>query len=83
MAGLSHATLVVEAAHKSGALMTAAYASGFDRDILAVPGDIDAPTSYGPHMLIRDGAALISSPEDVLEALGFAITRRRGGKTRR
>jgi len=75
MAGLSHAVLIIEAAHKSGSLMTAKYAEDFDRDVLAVPGPIDSPQSYGPHMLIRRGAALISSSFDVLEALGFEVER--------
>lgn len=75
MAGISHAVLIVEAAQKSGSLMTAKHAEEFNRDILAVPGPIDSPRSYGPHMLIRNGAALVSSPYDVLEALGFDVAR--------
>ena len=81
MAGLSQATLVVEAARKSGSLMTAKHAEEFDRDVLTVPGSINAACSYGPHMLIRRGAALIRSSEDVLEELGFKIPCR--GKTNR
>jgi DNA processing protein len=81
MAGLSQATLVVEAGRKSGSLMTAKHAEQFDRDVLAVPGSVNAAFSYGPHMLIRSGAALIRSSEDVLEELGFQIPRR-GRKTR-
>ncbi len=71
MAGLSHATLIVEAGQRSGSLMTAHHALEFDRDILAIPGPIDGALSYGPHMLIRKGAALIRSAADLLEALGF------------
>ncbi|MDB5238789.1 MAG: hypothetical protein JWO00_124 [Candidatus Parcubacteria bacterium] len=75
MAGISHATLIVEAGPRSGSLMTARHAEEFDRDIFAVPGPITASLSYGPHMLIRNGAALVSSSEDVLEALGFDVVR--------
>jgi DNA processing protein len=81
MAGLSHAALVVEAGRRSGSLMTAKHAEEFDRDVLTVPGSINASGSYGPHMLIRKGAALIRSSEDVLEELGFHVPSR--GKTDR
>ena len=74
MAGLSHATLVVEAAYRSGSLMTAQHAEKCHRDVYAVPGPINADNSYGPHMLIRGGAALIRSAEDVLMELGFDIS---------
>jgi DNA processing protein len=75
MAGLSHATLIVEAGRHSGSLMTAKHAEEFDRDVFAIPGPIFSDTSYGPHMLIKNGAALISSSEDLLEALGFPVSR--------
>ena len=71
MAGLSHATLIVEAAEHSGSLMTADHSTEFNRDVFAIPGPIFSPTSYGPHMLIRHGAALISSSADLLKELGF------------
>ncbi len=73
MAGLSHATLIVEAAYRSGSLMTAEHAEKCGRDVFAVPGPINAANSYGPHMLIKDGAALIRSAEDVLRELGFIV----------
>jgi len=71
MAGISHATLIVEAGHGSGSLMTARYAEDFDRDVLAVPGSIFADHSYGAHMLLHRGAGLVASSDDLLEALGF------------
>lgn len=71
MAGIADAVLVVEAGYRSGSLMTAKHAEEFDRDVLAIPGSINACQSYGTHMLIRSGAALITSAEDVIEALGF------------
>jgi DNA processing protein len=74
MAAISHATLIIEAAKHSGSLMTAKYAEDLSRDIYAVPGSISSANSYGPHMLIRRGAACIRSSEDVLHELGFAVT---------
>lgn len=71
MAGLSHATLIIEAGRHSGSLMTASHAEEYSRDVLAVPGSIDASQSYGPHMLIRKGAALVSSSSDLLRELGY------------
>jgi DNA processing protein len=79
MAGLSHAVLIIEAAQKSGSLMTAKHAEEFDRDVFAVPGPIDAPQSYGPHMLIQHGAALVTSSYDVLAAMGFDVRRTANG----
>lgn len=72
MAGMSHATLIIEAEMKSGTLVTARLATEYNRDVGAVPGPLTSPTSDGPHMLIRLGAALIRSPEDILELLGLS-----------
>ncbi len=71
MAGLSHATLIVEAGKGSGSLMTAKHAEEYDRDIMAIPGPISNSHSYGPHMLIKNGALMVSSARDVLENFGF------------
>ncbi len=71
MAGMSHATLIVEARRGSGTLLTAEYAAQFNRDILAIPGSIFSDLSYGPHMLIDRGATPITSSRDILDALGF------------
>lgn len=76
MAGISHATLIIEAGKKSGTLLTANYAlDEFSRDVFCVPGDIFSPLSYGPHMLLRRGAALIGSAADILEEFGFGPQR--------
>ena len=70
IAGLSLGTLVIEAALRSGALITAKAALDYDREVMAVPGKIDSPLSRGSHQLIKQGARLIESVEDVTEALG-------------
>lgn len=73
MAGLSKATLIIEAGEKSGTLITARLATEYNRDVLAVPGSIFSPNSYGPNWLIKNGAATVTSAEDVLATLGFEI----------
>ena len=70
IAALAAATVVVEAASRSGALTTAAFARRLGRPVLAVPGDLDRETSRGCHALIRDGAQLCARAADVLAALG-------------
>ncbi|OHB82984.1 MAG: DNA protecting protein DprA, partial [Planctomycetes bacterium RBG_19FT_COMBO_48_8] len=70
IAGLSLGTIVVEAALNSGGLITAKAALDYDREVMAVPGKIDSPLSRGAHQLIKQGATLIESVEDVMEALG-------------
>lgn len=72
MAGISHATLVIEAGEKSGTLITSKLATEYNRDVFAVPGSIFNPHSYGPHLLIRMGATPITKSADILEALGFS-----------
>lgn len=69
MAGMSHATLVIEAEKKSGTLITARLATEYNRDVLTLPGSIFNTTSEGPHMLIRLGATPIRNSGDILEAL--------------
>ncbi len=70
IAGLSQATIVVEAAPKSGSLITARLAGEYGREVLAVPGSPLDPRAQGCNLLIREGATLIQSATDVMEALG-------------
>ncbi|HWH17982.1 MAG TPA: DNA-processing protein DprA [Allosphingosinicella sp.] len=69
IAGLAHGTVVVEAAPKSGSLITARYAAEFGRDVMAVPGSPLDPRAQGCNQLIREGAILIQNADDVLEAI--------------
>ena len=75
IAGLAHGTLVIEAAQKSGSLITARRAGDYGREVMAVPGSPLDPRAQGCNMLIREGATLIQSVDDVLEALGPIDTR--------
>lgn len=72
-AGLSKAILVIEAPQKSGALITARLGTEYNRDVLAVPGAVNFPNSYGTNWLIKQGATPITCVNDLLEVLGFEI----------
>jgi DNA processing protein len=70
LAGLTLGTLVIEAAERSGALITARLAADCGRDVFAVPGSIHNPLARGCHRLIRDGAGLVESADEVIAAIG-------------
>ena len=71
ISGLACGVLVVEAAIRSGSLSTARFAGDQGRPVLAVPGSIHSAQSRGCHKLLRDGAALVETAEDVLAEIGF------------
>ena len=75
IAGLAHGTVVIEAAPKSGSLITARRAGDYGREVMAVPGSPLDPRAQGCNLLIREGATLVQSIDDVLEAVGPIDTR--------
>lgn len=72
ISGLAEAVVVVEAAEKGGALITARTAADQGRTVLAVPGDLDRPTAVGTNRLIRDGALPVLGSDDLLAVIATA-----------
>ncbi len=81
IAALAEAVIVVQAGRRSGALNTAGHALDLGREVFAVPGPVGPAVSIGVHELLRDGAGLATSADDVLEALGHPRPGRSGDTT--
>jgi DNA processing protein len=71
ISGLSLAIVVVEARERSGSLITANHAANQGRDVFVIPGPINAPTSRGTNLLLRDGAYVALGPDEILQELGM------------
>lgn len=72
MAGMAHATLLIEAEERSGTLITARLATEYNRELLAIPGSIFSPNTAGTHQFLKLGARMVTSATDILDALGLA-----------
>lgn len=73
LAALSQAVVVVEAARRSGALITVDHALDLGREVFAVPGSIETPRAEGTNALLRDGAHLLTEARDLLEVMGWEV----------
>jgi len=76
ISGLSRAVVVIEASDKSGSLITAGCAAEHGRDVMAVPGNVLSGRNKGGHALLRDGAKIVESADDIVAELGLAPTAR-------
>lgn len=76
ISALAMGVVVVEAGDRSGALLTASIATEQGKEVMAVPGNIDRPGSRGTNALIRDGAALVTTTQDILNTLGILVLER-------
>ena len=79
ISGLAAGVVVIEASSRSGSLITAACALEQGRDVMAVPGNVLSQRHTGSHELLKDGARLVQSAEDVLDELGWRLPGRVGG----
>ncbi|GJM39786.1 MAG: DNA processing protein DprA [Ardenticatenaceae bacterium] len=77
ISGLSQGVIVIEAGERSGALITTNFALEQNREVFAVPGNINSPASKGPNKLIQEGAKLVTRVEDVLEELNLHMVAER------
>ncbi len=73
VAGIAHATLLIEAGEKSGTLITARMAADYNRELLVVPGSIFSANSAGIHQFLKLGATPVTTSADILEALGINL----------
>ena len=71
MAGMSHASLIIEAGEKSGTLITARLALDYNREVLGIPHELGRETGEGVNRLLREGATLVRNSDDVLQSLGL------------
>jgi DNA processing protein len=72
VSGLADAVLVIEAPERSGALITASAALDQGKDVLVLPGRVAGSRNRGGHLLIRDGAKIVETPDDILQEMGWA-----------
>lgn len=82
MAGMSQATLLIEAGEKSGTLITARMATDYNRELLVVPANIFSPNAKGVHQFLKLGATPVTDAEDILLALGIEVEERGEAKPR-